>query len=163
VFFDRRNKLDQGSGLEAAVRRLLPSVDGDTQRIVAAIVGLCGVVAYADRDFCAAEQQSLVQVIAGMQGMTLESAAQLVTALGDQIVAVSSTELARHARTMMELAERDLRLHTLELLLDLAAADDSVTQEEVVVLRQVTKALGLDQRDYNRLQTKHRERLQALG
>jgi uncharacterized tellurite resistance protein B-like protein len=85
-----------------------------------------------------------------------------VSALQDEIVAISSTELARDARTLMELADRDLRLHTLELLLELAAADDTIAQQEVVVLRQVTKALGLEQSDYNRLQAKHRALLASL-
>jgi uncharacterized tellurite resistance protein B-like protein len=162
VFFRKKSNPDTGVGIDAAVAAALPDADGDTRRIVTALVGLCGVVAYADRDFSATEQESLRRLLGGIQGMTHTSAARVVSALQDEIVAISSTELAREARTLMELADRDLRVHTLELLLELAAADDTIAQQEVVVLRQVTKALGLEQSDYNRLQAKHRALLASL-
>lgn len=163
MFFRKQNNADTSTRLESAVRLALPDSDPDTRRIVAAVVGLCGVVAYADRDFSASERDALRRLLGSIQGLTDAGARAVVLALEEEIVAISTTELARHGRTLMELAERDLRLHTLELLLDLAAADASIAQQEVVALRQVTKALGLEQSDYNRLQEKHRALLESLG
>ena len=48
------------------------------------------------------------------------------------------------------------------MLLDVAAADHALGNEEVVLLRQITRALGLEQADYNDLQSKHRDKLSAL-
>jgi hypothetical protein len=48
------------------------------------------------------------------------------------------------------------------MLVDLAAADDCVSHEEVQLLRNTTTALGLEQSDYNGLQRKHREKLTSL-
>jgi uncharacterized tellurite resistance protein B-like protein len=152
----------QTSELEAVVARAIPGTDQATQRIVTAIVGLSGVVAYADRDFSDVEQRALRGLLATIEGMTERGARDVVTTLETQIIAVSSTEMTRHARALVELGERELRLRVLELLLDLAAADESVSQEEVVVLRQVTKAMGLDQAEYNALQERHKALLAAL-
>jgi hypothetical protein len=48
------------------------------------------------------------------------------------------------------------------MLLDLAAADGTISHDEVVLLRNTTQALGLAQGDYNSLQSRHRGRLSAL-
>jgi hypothetical protein len=46
--------------------------------------------------------------------------------------------------------------------LEVAAADDDISDEEVKVLRQLTTSLGLEQSDYNELQLQHRDKLAAL-
>ena len=68
----------------------------------------------------------------------------------------------RFARALKDLGTHDLRLHVLEMLVSLAAADDSISQAEVNNLRQLTRALGLEQDDYNRVQSEHRQKLQTL-
>lgn len=55
-----------------------------------------------------------------------------------------------------------MRLHVLDMLLDVAAVDYDISSTEVVFLRQVTQALGLEQNDYNDLQSKHRTLLTTL-
>jgi uncharacterized tellurite resistance protein B-like protein len=163
VFFKKREEsASVRSVLDEAVARAMPGADPDTHRIVAAIVGLCGVVAYADRQFSAVEQEALLRLLRTIRGMSETHLEGVVSSLNDAIVTVSGTEMARHARTLVELGDRDLRRSVLELLLDLASSDQVLSQEEVVVLRQVTKALGLEQSDYNRLQERHRSLLEAL-
>ncbi len=53
-------------------------------------------------------------------------------------------------------------METLEILVDLAAADGHISQDEVNLLRMLTTALGLTQDDYNRAQHKHRDKLSVL-
>jgi uncharacterized tellurite resistance protein B-like protein len=165
MFFKKRDvgSDDDNKPLHTIVDRALPGADQDTRRIVVAIVGLCGVVAYADRYFSEVERASLTHLLGTLQGMDESKAAALVEALNLHIVEVSTTQMARHARTLLDLGDRDLRQSVLELLLDLAASDRTLVDQEVVVLRVVTKALGLDQSDYNRLQAKHRALLSALS
>ena len=77
-------------------------------------------------------------------------------------MSVSTLERPRFTRALLELADRDLRYQVLGLLVDLAAADGTISLEEVNMLRSITTALGLTQHDYNELQTQHRERLRSL-
>lgn len=165
MFFGKRDvgSDDDNKPLNAIVDQALPGADRDTRRIVVAIVGLCGAVAYADRYFSDEERASLSQLLATLQGIDAAKVAALVETLDLHIVEISTTQMARHARTLVELGDRDLRQSVLELLLDLAASDRTLVDQEVVVLRQVTKALGLDQSEYNRLQAKHRALLSALS
>jgi uncharacterized tellurite resistance protein B-like protein len=149
----------QSSGKDAGKKQ---RPDPDTVSIVAACAGLLACVAYADREFGAVELTKTEQLLAGVGGLTESGRRAIVAALRAHVVELSSVHAVRFARTLKELGDRDLRLHVLVMLLELAAADDHISPSEVNALRQVTRALGLSQEDYNGLQSQHREKLASL-
>ena len=82
--------------------------------------------------------------------------------LRDHIVEISAVQLPRYARALLELGDEELRREVLGALIDLAAADASISLPETNLLRQITKSLGLTQQDYTELQERHRHHLSAL-
>lgn len=136
--------------------------DADTVSIVAACAGLLACVAYADREFSRSELEKTERLLEHVSGITEGGRRAIVAALQAHVVELSSVHAVRFARTLKELGDRDLRLHVVVLLLELAAADDAISPSEVNALRQVTRALGLTQEDYNLLQARHREKLATL-
>lgn len=144
------------------VRRALPGADADTLSVVAACAGLLAGVAYADRDFSNEEVDEIGRLMATVEGIGPDGSRAIVQALRAHVIELSSVHTTRFARTLKELGDRDLRLHLLGMLLELAAADEQISHAEVNTLRQVTRALGLDQADYNRLQAEHRHKLGSL-
>jgi uncharacterized tellurite resistance protein B-like protein len=159
---EHTEKLTGTEALEAAVRRELPEADAETVQVVTALTGLLGAVAYADRDFSAAEEQRLLTELRRIHGMTEKGASAIAVALREQVLAVSTTGIPLFCRTLRDLGDRELRLEVLEALVGLAAADGSIEHAEVNVLRQVTGALGLAQDDYNAAQARYRDQLAAL-
>ena len=155
-------KLTGTDALEAAVQRELPSADAETVQVVTALTGLLGAVAYADRDFSAAEEQRLLVELGRIQGMSAPGARAIAAALREHVLAISSVGIPLFCRTLRELGDRELRVEVLDALLGLAAADGSIEHAEVNVLRQVTGSLGLSQDDYNDAQTRYRDQLAAL-
>ncbi len=75
---------------------------------------------------------------------------------------MATVESPHYARALRELADHELRLQVLDILLRLAAADQSITTAETNVLRQLTTSLGLTQQDYNAAQGKFVELLAVL-
>jgi uncharacterized tellurite resistance protein B-like protein len=159
---DQRLRTEVQRAFEAAAGARAPKVDADTIAIVSACAGLIACVAYADRELSAAESQKAEQLLASVDGIGPSGARAIVSAIMAHVVELSSVHAVRFARTLNDLADRDLRLHIIAMLLELAAADDELAQAEVNTLRQVTRALGLSQDDYNRLQAEHRQKLAAL-
>jgi uncharacterized tellurite resistance protein B-like protein len=94
-----------------------------------------------------------------VSGIGPAGAQAIADALALQALELSTVHGTRFTRTLKELGDRDLRLHVLEMLIELAASDSELRHQEVVVLRQTTAALGLEQDDYNRLQARHRDKL----
>lgn len=145
--------------LTQVVRRAMPQADPDTVAIVAACAGLLANVAYADRDFSADEATAIARILGEIPGIGSDGTPEIVRALEKHRVELSSVHAVRFARTLNELGTLELRLHVLGMLVSLAASDDTIKPSEVNTLRQVTRALGLEQADYNRLQSEHRQKL----
>jgi uncharacterized tellurite resistance protein B-like protein len=145
--------------LKAEVQKALPGADAETVAIVSACAGLLASVAYADREFSPAEREHARRLLATVSGIGENGALAIVSVLAAKVLELSTVHATRFSRTLKELGDRELRLHVLEMLIELCAADDELRHQEVVVLRQITGALGLEQSDYNRLQEKHRNKL----
>ncbi len=161
-FRSKKPQPEFASELAKLIATTLPEADAETQQIVTAVAGLFGSVSYADRDFSQAERQAVEGLLQTIEGIDAGSARRIIQTLHDNIVHVSTVEVPRYARALKQLGDRDLRLQVLSMLLDVAAADDEISHAEAVLLRQLTTSLGLEQSDYNELQSPHRDKLASL-
>jgi uncharacterized tellurite resistance protein B-like protein len=148
--------------LEPLVAKHLEGADAVTIRIVAAIAGLLATVAYADSHFAPEEQQQLEEDLRRIQGLSPTGVTAICDLLRAHAARIATVESPRFTRELRELADRDLRLEILGLLIKLAAADGTISLVEVNLLRQLTTALGLTQDDFNQAQAPHRDKLSFL-
>lgn len=148
--------------IHATLRRELAEMDEESLLVVSAIVGLLGAVAYADSDYSPVEQQRVQQELSRIEGLSHRGVEVVCEALKRHIVEVSTVQLPHYSRILRELADIELRLQVLEMLLALAAADQEITSPETNVIRQIATSMGLTQRDYNAAQQKYREHLSVL-
>ena len=153
---------DGGTPLERSVRAEMPEDDDVGTRIVAAITGLLGSIAYADRQYASIEEARIREQLGRVQGLTKTGVDAICAVLREHIVDISTVEAPIYARELLELADRDFRVEVLDALVDLAAADDEITVAETNVLRLTATALGLTQDDYNVSQARHRDKLKVL-
>lgn len=156
------DKLDEEQALHATVGGVLVQADQDTVRIVTATAGLLACVAFADRDYSEAEETRILELLTTIAGVDSPGATRILGTLRAHARSFSTVQAPRFCRTLRELGDRDLKVHVLDLLVEVAAADHQITHNEVTVLRQLTTALGLEQSDYNAAQEKHRSKLSAL-
>jgi uncharacterized tellurite resistance protein B-like protein len=143
-------------------RQFLPDADDETARVVAALGGLLAAVAYADRNYSSEEESVVRRLLARVAGMTDAGVDAICDAMRRHVVEASTVGIPRFARELRELGDADLRREALEALVELAAADGTITMSETNLLRQITTALGLSQSDYNDAQARHRDRLSVL-
>jgi uncharacterized tellurite resistance protein B-like protein len=148
--------------LRQSISRELPGADPETVAVVTSMAGLLGAVAYADRHYSTEEEQRVRQELARVEGMTAAGIEAICKVLREHIVEISTVQIPRYARTLTELADVELRREVLRALVDLAAADLSISVAETNLLRQITKSLGLSQQDYVELQARHRQHLESL-
>jgi uncharacterized tellurite resistance protein B-like protein len=148
--------------LEGVVRQHLAGADDVKIRIVAAITGLMGTVAYADRRYAEVEEQRIRAELGRIDGLGAAGVDAICAVLREHIVEIATVEAPVYARELLDLADRDFRREVLDALLDIAAADDEIVIAETNSLRLTATALGLTQADYNESQERHREKLAAL-
>jgi len=160
--FGKKDESPHQTELVRTVARAMPSEDDETHRIVAAIAGLLAQVACADHDYSDSERRQIRAELGRIQALSSAGADEVAELLDERIGEVVAVELPWHARTVRELCERDFRLHILDLLVDLAAADGEVSLSETNLMRQMALSLGLTQEDYNAAQARHRDKLSVL-
>jgi uncharacterized tellurite resistance protein B-like protein len=148
--------------LESIVGGILPSADLATVRVVTAIAGLLGAVAYADRNYSSEEERLVRAELGRIEGMTSAGVDAICAVLRGHIVEVATVQTPRYCRALKELADRELRVEVLGLLVDVTAADGNVSHAETNEVRRLCAALGLTQDDYNEAQAKHRDRLSVI-
>ena len=162
LFRSDKSKQAEQEPLHAAVSAALPNADEATQAIVVACAGLLAVVAYADRDFSPQEKKRVADLLETVPALDAPGRAAIVQTLERHIVELAAVQSSRFTRSLKQHADVDLRRHLLSLLLEVAAADDAISTEEVKLLRQLTQALGLEQSDYNQAQAQHESKLSVL-
>jgi uncharacterized tellurite resistance protein B-like protein len=161
-FFKSEREAPRGGTLLRAVRAQLPNGDDDFVKTVAAVAGLLGQVAYVDRPYLPEEEAKIRAELSRVEGLSSEGLDAICRTLRDNIAHIAEIEAREYATVLRELAEPSFRLHVLDLLLDVAAADDVVSSPETNLIRRLAEVLGLTQADYNASQARHRDKLAAL-
>jgi len=82
--------------------------------------------------------------------------------LGERMAELAHESLQTYTRVLYEQLERGARLEVLDVLMDLAAADQLLAMEETNLLRRIARGLGLSDHDYLAAQERHRMRLSVL-
>lgn len=149
--------------LAAVVAMEMPEADAETVRIVASITGLLGHIAFSDHDYAPSEAAVVRRELERVNGLSKTGVDAILKAFGEHMHDVAACDSTRCARDLKELCTREFRVEILGLLLEVAAADGTITTLETNALRQAAMALGLTQDDYVAAQSKHKDKLAVLG
>jgi uncharacterized tellurite resistance protein B-like protein len=148
--------------LQRLVRASMPTADATTAAVVGAVAGLLAFVAFTDRAYEDTEQRAVRLALGRVDGLPDRAidaiSALLVTRIGE----LAAEPLQTYTRVLYERTARAARLEVLDVLMDVATADDVLSNDETVGIRRAAKLLGLSDRDYDAAQARHRERLSVL-
>jgi len=145
------------------VREHMADADDDAQRVVIGVAGLLACVAFADHEYHPNEERMVREELGRIHGLSPRAADAICAVLSAQIGPIVAAGDHRWVRDLRELTDREQRLEILDVLLDLAAADDEFSMTEANYLRRLATALGLEQAEYNEAQAKHRKKLTTLS
>ncbi|HEY2732520.1 MAG TPA: TerB family tellurite resistance protein [Polyangiales bacterium] len=148
--------------LRQLIRTHLPDADEDTHEIVFALAGLLACVAYADREFDAAEQLRACEALNNIPGLTAGGVAAICAALREHVGEIASVNPQAYTRALRERTQIEVRREVLDVLVDLGAADGTLSLAETDLLRRTTSALGLSPDEYLVSQARHRDKLGLL-
>jgi len=153
---------EHARALYDAVREALGDDDDVHVRIVASTAALCACVAYADLEVEPREEKVIRATLGRIQGLDPAGVGAIGKVLRDDVVRIAGAEASTYARELLDLTDDTFRRELLDVLVDIAAADDEITVAETNMLRGIAKALGLSSAVYNDAQARHREKLAVL-
>ncbi|HEX5661059.1 MAG TPA: TerB family tellurite resistance protein [Polyangiales bacterium] len=144
------------------VRGSMPAAGPQDAAIVCAVAGLFAFVAYADRRYSEEEKQAVRTALQRFHVLPDQGIDAVCTLLETQIAELAHESLNTYTRVLYELSDRDARLEVLDVLMDVATADDVLSMDETNGLRRIANLLGLSEADYLAAQAKHKDRLSVL-
>ncbi|HJL20036.1 MAG TPA: TerB family tellurite resistance protein [Sandaracinaceae bacterium LLY-WYZ-13_1] len=148
--------------LLSIARDHMPDTSEDEVRIVAAVAGLVGCVAYADGHYGPDESREVEALLGRVHDLPRAAVNAICALLDERIAELARGEVHEHARVLKAGTEREARLEMLDVLMDLAAADGVITVDETELLRRVAKLMGLSTDEYVAAQARHRDKLSVL-
>lgn len=151
--------IDAHDVLREAVKKKMPGGDETSIEIVTAVTGLLASIAYADRTISDDESKHLERELGRINGLSPEGVHAISEILHEHAVRLRSSFIQRFTRVLREELPEPHRAEVLDALVAMAAADDKISHDETVSLRNITGGLGLTQRHYNELQEKYRDKL----
>lgn len=152
----------QAEILYSTVKTALSDGDDVHARIVASVAALLVCVAYADMEYAPEEEGVLKATLERVHGLDAAGVDAILVVLRAHTVTIASGEASSYARELLELTDEEFRLDLLDVLVDVAAADERITVAETNMLRSVARHLGLSQQHYNDSQARHRSMLSVL-
>ncbi|MFP3855320.1 MAG: TerB family tellurite resistance protein [Anaerolineales bacterium] len=118
----------------------------DQLRTLSLAGGLMARVAHVDAEVTENELQAIVEALTTYWQLG-EEAALFVAGVATSEIA-NDLDLYRLTREFYEATDRDQRLHFLEVLFQVAAADGQATHEEIEEIRRITRTLKLSHRNF---------------
>ena len=162
--FDRKNKTaPTGTELLAeAVRTHMPDADADTHRLVVAVCGLVAAIVFVDRQYKPEEEAHVRGTLANIDGLSPAGVDAVCKVLREHITKIAVLNPQQHTRELRDHADIEFRREVLDVLVDLAASDHTLSLVETDLLRRTATAMGLAQDDYVHSQARHREKIKLL-
>jgi len=151
--------LTGAAALREVVRAHLAQDEEDALGLVVAVAGLLAAVAYVDRDYDEADQANVRTALSAMRGLNPRGVDAICAVLREHVRDIASINPQAFTRALREDGTIELRREVLDVLLDLAAADDVLSLDETNLLRRTATALGLSPDDYVVSQSRHRDKL----
>ena len=161
-FWKKKPNEAQGTALERTIRDVMRDADAEAVTLVAAVAGLLLQVAYEDRPYLASEEAHIRDELARVQGIRAGGIDAICAVMRQHAATIATIEAREYAKTLADRTDKEFRLAVLDMLVDVAAADDSISVVEVNLIRRIAERLGLSQTDVNDSQGRHRDKLAAL-
>jgi uncharacterized tellurite resistance protein B-like protein len=136
--------------LADAIGAQMAGADDKSIARVTAIAGLLARVAFSDRKFQQQERELVTRQLSTLNGMSDADRKVITAALTINVDTVTEAAAKRYGGVLRDLADKDLCLQVLRMLVDVAGADGAMADGELWNLRGIANDMGLTVADFDR-------------
>ena len=135
--------MDGDALLSELVAKRMAGADSQAVAVVTAMTGLLARVAYADADYSSAERTRVHEELSMVLGLTQEDIDVVCSTLETHIGEIGRGPTQAFTRVLRERFDRHMRADTVRVLVELAAVDQVIDEQELVIIRRVAEELEL--------------------
>lgn len=162
---DRASPKAQQAAQTEAIRQItreLEDLPPDKARYVAKFAYILSRVARADLEISAAETEEMERIVRDVGGLPPEQAVVVVHAAKTRSLVFGGTDNYLVTREFHRVATLEEKLRLLDCLFAVSAAGSSITTVEDNEIRQISRELLIEHRDYIAIRSRYRDHLAVL-
>ncbi|MGD8862156.1 MAG: TerB family tellurite resistance protein [Myxococcales bacterium] len=148
------------SVLTRVVRERMTGASEESIAVVVAMAGVLAQVAFADRRYTEPERVRVEEELSQVLGFDAQDVQAVSAALAEHMDLLSDEPFDHHAEVLRTHLDKAMRAEAVHVLVDLAAADDELTDDEERVIRGVARSLWVDEALLEALLLRARKKLQ---
>jgi uncharacterized tellurite resistance protein B-like protein len=150
-FWDIFTKKDEKKSICSLRQKIIdrfPNDDENRQILLASISGLCARVAYIDFEVCLKETKAISDALIKWMELDVEEAEFVANLAISEVKELAGLDNRNYCTALNDILDNNQKLHLLETLFQISAADGHVEQNESEEIRIISKGLLLEQKHF---------------
>ncbi len=150
-FWDIFSKKDEKKSICSLRQKIIdhfPGEDETRQILLASISGLCARVAYVDFEVCSKETKAIKEALTKWMELNSNEASFVANLAISEVKELAGLDTRNYCTALNDLLDNSRKLHLLETLFQISAADGNVEQHESEEIRIISKGLLLEQKHF---------------
>lgn len=150
-FWDIFSKKDEKKNICSLRQKIIthfPNLEENRQILLASISGLCARVAYVDFEVCPKEIKAIEAALVKWMDLSSEEATFIAELAINEVKELAGLDTRNYCTALNDLLDNNQKLHILETLFQISAADGNVEQHESEEIRIISKGLLLEQKHF---------------
>lgn len=136
------------SKLQSSILEQFPNYEESKQILLGCLAGLCARVAYVDFDISPKEKTAIEDSLKKWMNLNDKEADFVATKALEEVVELSGIEPRKYCTTLNDLLNNTEKLHVLETLFQISAADGNVEENESEEIRIIATGLLLEHKHF---------------
>ena len=146
--FNKKEDKEEVSGLRQKIIAHFPDMDENRQIMLASISGLCARVAFVDFEVCLSETKAIEAALTKWMELNKEESIFISELAISEVKELAGLDNRGYCTALNDLLDNTQKLHILETLFQISAADGKVEQNESEEIRIISKGLLLEQKHF---------------
>jgi uncharacterized tellurite resistance protein B-like protein len=146
--FSKKEDKKEICNLRQKIISHFPNMDENRQIMLASISGLCARIAFVDFKVCLKETKAIEEALTKWMELNKEESIFIAELAINEVKELAGLDNRNYCVALNDLLDNTQKLHILETLFQISAADGNVEQNESEEIRIISKGLLLEQKHF---------------
>lgn len=150
-FWDIFNKKEDKKEISVLRQKIIghfPNMEENRQILLASVSGLCARVAFVDFEVCLNETKAIEEALTKWMELNKEESEFIASLAISEVKELAGLDNRNYCTALNDLLDNTKKLHILETLFQISAADGNVEQNESEEIRIISKGLLLEHKHF---------------
>ncbi|OUR96426.1 hypothetical protein A9Q84_08725 [Halobacteriovorax marinus] len=146
--FNTKQESKRLTNLQQSIIEHFPTMDEEKRILLASLAALCARVAYVDFNVCEKEQEAIEKALEKWMELPEDQAKFIAEIAVLEVKELAGLDARKYCTTLNDFLDNTKKMHILETLFQVSAADDHVEAKESEEIRVIATGLLLEHKHF---------------